>query len=1027
MIEPLNFFDQSDLLYRLSYALKERRQEVVFLVGAALSAPMKRGAVGVPDANGVIDLIRAELTGRPGQIEGFDAAILADDRRRYQAAFRFLQGRLGQSFANEIVRKAVLAARLDSSGTASSAETEDDCRLLEFDPNWGINPGTDSLGKLLTHYPDRFGKALLTTNFDPLIEIAIRKAGGQCFKTTLHADGNLSQTEAGGSHIIHLHGYWYGSDTLHTNSQLQQSRPHLKASLASLLRNKLVVVSGYGGWDDIFTDALTDAVQDDSAKPEVLWTFYDVGPIVQEPLRARLLPGINRGRVSLYAGIDCNIFFPTLYDPWRGLETGAPPAKGTPTNSVRVSTSLQQVLKHKVLKPQILEGDDEDRPPIFDFCFGRERELRQLRESDARVIFLTGIGGQGKSTVAAKYFTDCQQSHSYDYFVWRDCKEEAERFENQLASVVETLSGGRVSGQDLAKQDAQSIVRLLLLLTGNRKVLFVFDNADHYINLETRRMTASPNMLIQELLNSETRSRVILTCRPTVNYQHLFALSCHLEGISLEATRELFAKRGAVCGDSEISEAHQLTDSHAFWLDLLSIQAAKSSAASFGSLVERIRSGGDNLPQNTLNSIWATLNERQQSVLRSMAETVRPETENEIGRYVQSKMNYHKAIRSLNVLRALNLVVVKRTPSGHDVLELHPLVRQFIRQKFSRPERSSFIEEIIKVYIRFIGDHKFQLEERPPLTTLQYWTQTAELDVAAGRIGEAFTTLSEVAQAFSISAYSREFSRVARLLLASSDWVSEHSKHPGFDEIFRYHVVNLENLGESAEVDRLLEMFEMTVLDRDARYIHYCEMKCHCKWIRGQFADAVKWGKLGQALKTSSNVDTHFDVAHSLALAERDAGQPELALPVFLEGRTLAEVIDPEELDEQKNGSHYGNVGRCLHFMGQIDPALACYQKSALLIEKDPQHEHVINQGYIRRWIGEVLIARNQFKLADAFLEAARLKWEQVSPPRAVQVALLRQQIEDQIPSSVEKFVSNDVERLFQDWISGRYMDAEVI
>ena len=243
--------------------------------------------------------------------------------------------------------------------------------------------------------------------------------------------------------------------------------------------------------------------------------------------------------------------------------------------------------------------------------------------------------------------------------------------------------------------------------------------------------------------------------------------------------------------------------------------------------------------------------------------------------------------------------------------------------------------------------------------------------------------------------------------------------------IFRTHVVNLEELGEHAEADNLLEMFEMTVMDRDSRYILYCEMKCHCKWLRGQFADAVKWGKKGHTLKTSSNVDTDFEVSHSLALAERDSGQPELALPIFLEGRTLAEVVDPEELDEKKNGAYYGNIGRCMHFMGQIDSALACYQKSALLIEKDPEHEHVINQGYIRRWIGEVLIARNQYKLAAAFLEAARLKWEQVSPPKAAQVAMLQRQIENQVPRSTETSASDDVERLFQDWISGRHMDAE--
>jgi len=55
-----------------------------------------------------------------------------------------------------------------------------------------------------------------------------------------------------------------------------------------------------------------------------------------------------------------------------------------------------------------------------------------------------------------------------------------------------------------------------------------------------------------------------------------------------------------------------------------------------------------------------------------------------------------------------------------------------------------------------------------------------------------------------------------------------------------------------------------------------------------------------------------------LALAERDAGHPEAALPVFLDGRAQSEVIDAEELDETRGGEHYGNIGRCLHFMGRL-------------------------------------------------------------------------------------------------------------
>jgi hypothetical protein len=77
----------------------------------------------------------------------------------------------------------------------------------------------------------------------------------------------------------------------------------------------------------------------------------------------------------------------------------------------------------------ILEGDDEDRPPLFDLCLGREDQLGAILASDSKVVFITGLGGQGKSTLAARYCQEAQSiASSFSYFVWRDCKEESERF-----------------------------------------------------------------------------------------------------------------------------------------------------------------------------------------------------------------------------------------------------------------------------------------------------------------------------------------------------------------------------------------------------------------------------------------------------------------------------------------------------------------------------------------------------------------------------------------------------------------------
>src|SRR5580693_7369941 len=104
-----DFYDDRALLERLSTGLKRRSQEVIFLVGAPLSAPISTGSIGVPDAEGMIDLIRAEFDSEPLEKDALDRQLTDSGTRRYQAAFSFLQGRRGQQTVNEVVCKAVLA------------------------------------------------------------------------------------------------------------------------------------------------------------------------------------------------------------------------------------------------------------------------------------------------------------------------------------------------------------------------------------------------------------------------------------------------------------------------------------------------------------------------------------------------------------------------------------------------------------------------------------------------------------------------------------------------------------------------------------------------------------------------------------------------------------------------------------------------------------------------------------------------------------------------------------------------------
>ena len=337
---PHDFASEEDLLDRLT----AQSHDVVYLVGSAVTAPGATGEPGVPRVDGVIAEIRGVYT-RPDALARFDKALADEPNNRYQAAFRFLQRTRGQDLANAIIRRCVLRARVGSSkfpqipsdiGESGAAEL---CRSLEQDVDgWHLPPAVRALGQLLAQRPAETRPVVLTSNFDPLITVSVHRAGGRAFTTALHSDGGFSAIDGHGTLVVHFHGDWFRSDTLHTPAQLGQDRPRLSASLAQLLSARTLVVLGYGGWDDIFTRSLVQVIRGDIAPIDVLWTFYgkDDAKLADnyKALLSNLGPGIERARVMLYKGIDAHAFMPRLAEALGVAQPVTPVQTVTPVTPV---------------------------------------------------------------------------------------------------------------------------------------------------------------------------------------------------------------------------------------------------------------------------------------------------------------------------------------------------------------------------------------------------------------------------------------------------------------------------------------------------------------------------------------------------------------------------------------------------------------------------------------------------------------------------------------------------------------------
>jgi len=383
-----------------------------------------------------------------------------------------------------------------------------------------------------------------------------------------------------------------------------------------------------------------------------------------------------------------------------------------------------------------------------------------------------------------------------------------------------------------------------------------------------------------------------------------------------------------------------------------------------------------------LKSIWDDLKDRDRLALRGLSEMVRPVTAAKLSEYLRTYTNWNQLSKAIRFLRSCNLIVVKLQDGNVETLELHPLVRSFVRRTTPKAEKATFLDAILSHFTIFFGTHRKELAKRVTPDLVERWLEAAEISVSAGKPNAALGLLSEVKNQIQSSGYLLEFIRIATTIFKSSEW-TEDSITPAFDDVFSELLENMSYLGRMGECLDLLEMYKDTVPTKNARYINYCNMMCHFHWTSADYVSAVKWGSDGVRLKEESGVDTQFDCAHNLALAQRDSGSLDEALKFFLGENSLDEVCEPSEGDIDKGGAFYGNIGRCLQLMGQVDNPLRCFRKSAALIEVELASASVANKGYIRQWVSELYYAKGDHMAASAFLAAAIGQWQLVSPPRA--------------------------------------------
>ena len=165
------------------------------------------------------------------------------------------------------------------------------------------------------------------------MSVAVERAGGQPNPIVFVKDRDppsRAEHRAHETQIIHLHGYWRDSDTMHTMDQLGARRERLERWCEEVLRGRLLLVVGYAGWDDVFTRMIGSLADPHGTGLQVAWAFFSKRPSEIMGSYARLLDRFEQwrstGRLRIYVGIDAHVLFERLLEQARREKDAEAPA-----------------------------------------------------------------------------------------------------------------------------------------------------------------------------------------------------------------------------------------------------------------------------------------------------------------------------------------------------------------------------------------------------------------------------------------------------------------------------------------------------------------------------------------------------------------------------------------------------------------------------------------------------------------------------------------------------------------------------
>ena len=669
-----------------------------------------------------------------------------------------------------------------------------------------------------------------------------------------------------------------------------------------------------------------------------------------------------------------------------------------------------------------------DTAPIVEDWTGRQDELEAL-SMNHKACFITGIGGQGKSSLASKFLSLSQHS-SYVFRDWRDFKEENLNFQFKLYCLIELVSHNKIKIDNLVGIDTTELIDIFFRELGYQKGIFIFDNIDKYIDLEKFLPAGDMMLFFEKVMRHPHNSKFIFTCRPFIQYASIGSYHLKLEGLAIEDAKFLLQKYHAKISTEDLENysrrLHNATRGHPLWM-ALSIAQSRNELTQLHKLIINIETRNisetdinysASISRTVLDNLWANLKENEKIILRALSVSAISESEEDLSNVLRSKINYNKFTKSMRSLKLLNLVISKEN-SGH--IELHPLVREFIVNNYGRDEQDSYIALYVKYLNGFIVllQEKFGKSMNPE--DIERIIKKVEITNNSNDFQESINELRRSWESIMVSGYAEEALRVSDNLLSKITWnIRKLGEINGFFNFIDNFFTKTSEYGDNDLFNKHMNRYLSTFQTPDKNLILAKANICRNAWHSGNYDLAVKEGKSASDLIDHLNENDTWNGKWIYHLALRDSKNEsnlEKALNFFLEGSDIDEILD--DVDTSATPSRLGNIGRCLIYKKDMERGFLFLCKSYKIFKKtNATYYSKHNLGYASLWISEYLQEINKTKQSLYFLINSKNTWKEDMPVES-------NRIENKI-SKISMNAENSSIISLESWQISKYCDEFV-